>query len=278
MIFISNINNLQKIKSILSFFVKLPKYLYSKKIRYLPLVPYCFRMQVFYDKKLKKTLYFKIRDLIDFNTLSNIFIQECYSTEKILRHDDILKTYRGILANGRVPLIVDCGANIGLATKYFNEQYISAQFVVVEPDSDNLRYAKINNKKSLALVEYMECGINCNNGSANLLNSSGDNTAYQTEISNSGNIRLLSLNDLINEKIASGCDPFIIKIDIEGFEDNLFKSNLDWIKKCPLIMIELHDWMLPYKSNSRFFLQAIAQRNRDFILAGENIFSVNNNN
>ena len=70
--------------------------------------------------------------------------------------------------------------------------------------------------------------------------------------------------------------PFIIKIDIEGFEEDLFSKNLEWVDLFPLLIIELHDWMLPKSSNSKNFLQAISKLNRDFVYIGENIFSISN--
>ena len=39
--------------------------------------------------------------------------------------------------------------------------------------------------------------------------------------------------------------PFIVKIDIEGAEDDLFSDNIEWLKRTPLVMIELHDWLFP---------------------------------
>ena len=58
---------------------------------------------------------------------------------------------------------------------------------------------------------------------------------------------------------------FITKIDIEGFEDDLFSSNTDWIDDCLLLIIELHDWMMPKTANSNNFLKAISAKKRDFV-------------
>ncbi|MFL6694040.1 MAG: FkbM family methyltransferase, partial [Ramlibacter sp.] len=66
------------------------------------------------------------------------------------------------------------------------------------------------------------------------------------------------------------------KIDIEGFEANLFSANCEWIDLFPLLIIELHDWLLPRQGNSRAFLREIAQRDRDFVFRGENVFSISN--
>jgi hypothetical protein len=43
-----------------------------------------------------------------------------------------------------------------------------------------------------------------------------------------------------------------------------------------VLVIELHDWMLPRAANSGPFLREIAVRDRDFVYHGENIFSISN--
>ena len=70
--------------------------------------------------------------------------------------------------------------------------------------------------------------------------------------------------------------PFIVKIDIEGGESDVFSKNVAGSTSTPLIIVELHDWLLPKKSTSKSFLRAIAGRDRDFIYFGENIFSISN--
>ena len=71
-------------------------------------------------------------------------------------------------------------------------------------------------------------------------------------------------------------DPFIVKIDIEGGEAPLFETGADWLDRTPLVIIELHDWMLPGSASSRSFLRAVASRNRDFVHLGENVYSIHN--
>jgi len=63
--------------------------------------------------------------------------------------------------------------------------------------------------------------------------------------------------------------------DIEGFESDLFSTNTDWIKKVTVLVVELHDWMIPNSANSHNFL-AISAESRDFVVYGENIFSIRN--
>ena len=70
--------------------------------------------------------------------------------------------------------------------------------------------------------------------------------------------------------------PFIAKIDIEGAEEELFSSNIAWVDRLPIIIIETHDWMLPGRASSMNFLKAICGKNRDFLFHSENIFSIAN--
>ena len=70
--------------------------------------------------------------------------------------------------------------------------------------------------------------------------------------------------------------PFIVKIDIEGFEKDLFSANTEWVERFKLLIIETHDWMFPTQANSNNFLKVISKHNRDFVHKGENIFSISN--
>jgi hypothetical protein len=73
---------------------------------------------------------------------------------------------------------------------------------------------------------------------------------------------------------------FLIKIDIEGSEKDLFSKNYDLIKKFKIIIIELHDWLHPGKNISINFLKFINKQNnkkkflRDIITFGENLIAV----
>src|SRR5665213_2637829 len=62
-----------------------------------------------------------------------------------------------------------------------------------------------------------------------------------------------------------------------GTDSDLFSANTEWVAATPLIIIELHDWLLPGKANSRAFLQCNSGFDRDFVYIDENIFSIDNN-
>ena len=74
-----------------------------------------------------------------------------------------------------------------------------------------------------------------------------------------------------------GCFPFAVKIDIEGAEREVFSANTEWIEHIPVIIVELHDWLLPKKATALPFLRAVSRYDRDFVQVGENAVSIANN-
>ena len=107
-------------------------------------------------------------------------------------------------------------------------------------------------------------------------NKIGNNNSFTTTRNSKkkGDVEILSINKILSDNI--DLIPFIVKIDIEGFEKDLFSANTDWVEKFKLLIIETHDWMLPTQANSNNFLKVISMCNRDFVHKGENIFSISN--
>jgi hypothetical protein len=79
----------------------------------------------------------------------------------------------------------------------------------------------------------------------------------------------------IDELLSAVSDPvlMIVKIDIEGGEINLFRSNLEWVNDAALIIFEPHDWMMPWKGSSHAIYSALVRAPRDYFGGGENVFA-----
>ena len=75
--------------------------------------------------------------------------------------------------------------------------------------------------------------------------------ALRTVPSTEGTINALSISDILSRYPENRFALLLVKVDIEGFERDLFADNLDWIDATPLLVIELHDWMIPGRANSR---------------------------
>ncbi len=85
----------------------------------------------------------------------------------------------------------------------------------------------------------------------------------------------ITINDLY-KRYRPTCFPFIVKIDIEGGEADLFSGNTEWVERTPILIIELHDWLIPKSLSSRPFLRCISRLNRDFLYLGEDVYSISN--
>jgi hypothetical protein len=92
---------------------------------------------------------------------------------------------------------------------------------------------------------------------------------------NTKKVKSISPSSILSHPVCQNTNPLILKIDIEGGEDALFNGNTDWLSKFPLVIIELHDWMLPFSGSSRNFIKAVAQHDFDFVYRGENVFLFN---
>ena len=229
--------------------------------------------QVIYDRTNGKFFSLKARDSVDLNLQGLIIDKNEYGLEKIARRDELNARYETILAQKLTPLIVDCGAHCGIATKFFAETYPQARIVAVEPDEDNVALARETNRGDRITVLCAAVGSADGTGS---LERQDRSFAHRVNGAVAGETRILSINTLVDDERRGGARPFIVKIVIEGSEENLFEDNTGWIDAFPLLIIELHDGMLPGTANARNFLREMGKRDRDFLYHGKNIFSLSN--
>jgi FkbM family methyltransferase len=227
------------------------------------------------DKKKRKLIRLSINSRLDVMTAAAIFCFEEYSISNLARENELQKIYSSYVDNNCVPLIIDCGSNIGLASVYFAYTYPKSTIIGYEPESKNFDVAKINSKM-FSNIEIKNIAVGSHPGFVSISNTDADNNAFQTEMSQSGTIPMLAINSVLSSN--NQFKLFIVKIDIEGFESELFSKNTEWIDRCDIIMIEIHDWMLPHKAISRNFLREISKRNRDLVIRGENLISIKNEN
>ena len=253
--------------------VSMGLWLLGRRSRFYVLTPPLMTRQVVFDRKQRKLVHLRIRDKIDWLVIQQIFSGNDYGFEALARCDELEAHYRHLVASNKVPFILDCGANSGMATRFFKETYPRARVIAVEPDEDNLKLAKTNNAGED--IEFLLAGIGSSDSRGHLIDEGKGNWAYRVSTDPDGPVEIVSVNTVLARHGASSV-PFIVKIDIEGFESNLFSENTEWIDRFPVLIIELHDWMLPRTANSRNFLQQISRLDRDFVYRGENVFSISN--
>jgi len=206
----------------------------------------------------------------DYFTVRQCFRDREYAIPSKIVEARIRSEYQSILSAGKVPVIIDAGANIGTATLWFRSQYPEAAIIAIEPEHDNFYILK-NNLLSRPGLFPVNAAIGASSGFVEI-NNPGQGWAATTERSTVG-CPVITVDDALGT-IDNGV-LFIVKIDIEGFESDLFSENLGWIDRSSAIFVEPHDWLFPGKHTSLNLQKAMAEREFELLLCGENLLYVN---
>lgn len=210
----------------------------------------------------------------DRGVVQQIFNCQDYNLGRFPQNTSVISYYQNLINSGKTPLILDAGANIGASVVYFCVIYPHSRVVAIEPESHNC-HMLTRNCQGLN-YSLLEGGIGSENGTLHLNDPGHSDWGFRLQATGDHPVRVFCADELINSYINNNLHPFIIKIDIEGGEHNLFSSNTRWLSKFPVLIIELHDVLFPGESNSKNFLRAISSANFDFVYQGENVFCFNN--
>ena len=236
-----------------------------------------FKFVIIVDKINKNIFIQKTRNYSDVLTVYEVFSSEHYNLKLFKNFKELDEEYEKILHDKKFPLIIDCGSNIGTSSVYFNKIFPKSYIYSIEPDKANYEFSKknitFNNSK---LFNY---AINSEDTDVKFFSDKNDNRASKVEKTGTEIVKSIKINQIISETKNKNISPFLIKIDIEGFESSLFSKNYEWINEFKVIIIEIHDWMAPNNSLSFNFLNALVdtmnyKNKRDLFILGENLISI----
>ena len=185
--------------------------------------------------------------------------------DKIWLHEEYRSEYPV-----RPRVIVDGGANVGLATLYFAARYPEARIVAVEPAADNFQILQ-RNCGTLPNVTVIQAALWPVERNLTLSNPSCEPWAFFVEENNSGGptVPTVTIPQLLRIMEADRID--LLKLDIEGAERELFSTGSDlWLDRVRHIAIELHDRFKP--GCARAFYGSLNGRPFSQEVSGENIF------
>jgi FkbM family methyltransferase len=217
---------------------------------------------------------FRYKSVGDRGVVNQIFQHKEYAVDEASPHGRAMrKFYDGILAAGQTPLILDAGANIGASCLYFSCVYPGSDIVAIEPERNNCALLKHNTLNTR--IRVLEGAIGSEQGTICLSDPGLSDWGFRVAAKGEYEVPVYTPNQILADYPQARYTPLLFKIDIEGFEEQLFSRDLEWLDRFPMIVIELHDWMLPGSKSSRPFLRAIASREFDFTHVGENVFCFN---
>jgi FkbM family methyltransferase len=255
------------------------RYLRSRKAKrsraaYVFLSTPCDARQRILAKHSGRILEFEMRSPGEYEQLRQIFETRVYDTSHLRRGPAIKQVYADIVARSAVPLIIDCGANIGLTAAYFADVYPKARIVSIEPEPGNFRHLRIHCEG--LNVNCLQAAVASEAKRGRIVDPGLGNDAFRVEEVDGEDLEMVAINQLLADPEYRDSVPFIAKVDIEGFEQELFSKNTDWMQRFPLLIVEIHDWLICRQAVSGIFLRAISALDRDFIQVMENIFSIDN--
>jgi FkbM family methyltransferase len=178
----------------------------------------------------KVSLYGKELFIVDsvtfLNSYNEIFIDEIYK----------------FIPGKGASVIIDCGANIGLASLYFKMHFPKTKVIAYEPDP-NIFNAMQNNMAQFGFndVICMNEAISDTEGVINF-QIEGGHSGMITQNKNGSNIIQVKTARL--KTILNNYDNVtFLKIDIEGHERSIFKDIAEQLTKVDFLFLEYHSFI-----------------------------------
>jgi FkbM family methyltransferase len=210
----------------------------------------------------------------DRDVFSDVFLTREYDFSDFVQAAHVEAAYEDAVAKGEAPLILDCGAHIGLASVWLALKYPRARIYALEPDEGNFAMLVANTTGYPAIVP-LRGAIWDRNAPLVIANKHASDCAFRVE-EREGNsehsLRAYTVREIMN--MAGANTVLLAKIDIEGGEQALFRTDTHWLGATQAIAIELHDWLFPGGATSRNFLVALASYPFEVMWRDQTMFCV----
>jgi FkbM family methyltransferase len=207
----------------------------------------------------------------DWRVLHQVFVAEEYNPGSEAHETALAHFYEDVLGRSKVPVIIDCGANVGMASIWYAQRYPSARIIAVEPEPENFRILAMN-AANYPNITPIQGGISDRQTRASLVNAGDDPWAWETkESGETGDVAMFTIPGLLAD--VPNARPMIVKIDIEGGEVEMFRSNAEWTRQAALVVFEAHDRRFVWRGTFHAIVSSMVDRPRDYIQQGENTFA-----
>jgi FkbM family methyltransferase len=211
----------------------------------------------------------KSSDVLSFR---QVFEWKYYDLPDFGQFPRVRAAYQRILDSGRVPIIVDAGANVGAAAIWFSKLFPDASIIAIEPDADNADLCRLNTR-IWQNVQVIEAALGSEPGAASLSNPERQAWSFRVTRSADGEVPVCTIPQIIRHDQRTQ-SLFLVKIDIEGFESDLFASNVEWLDEVEVVIIEPHDYMFSGEGRCQNFQREIAKRDFEILICGNNLIYV----
>ena len=161
----------------------------------------------------------------------DLFNNKFYFRPRIDRGSYIRLTKAQYIIKGSInqplEIIIDAGSNIGSqAIRLINLNPYLKKIICIEPDTENSNLCR-KNLKNYNAITYNNALSNISNEILTIqkIIEKSDGIIQSNNVQK---IKTISLNDIIKNEKLNKID--FIKLDINGYEDELFEKNTEWLK------------------------------------------------
>lgn len=141
-------------------------------------------------------------------------------------------------------VILDAGAHIGLATRWFAIKFPESRIIAIEPEAENFGLL-VANTRHLSNVIPLQAALASEAGERALIDPGGGSWAYQTAMPQDVGdtamrlVRTVTVPELMSEfSVERIC---LLKMDIEGAEAEVLEHSPEWVSQVDCMAVELHD-------------------------------------
>ena len=169
---------------------------------------------------------------------------------------------------GRVPVIIDGGANVGYSALFFADTYPDALVVALEPDQDAVTSLKRNADQPR--IQSIHAALWSHTDGVRLQSTENGSWGHFVGDGDEGELTpSVTLHGLFADN--PEWEPLIVKLDIEGAEKTVVDASPDVFGSAACIMIEPHDFKLHGATCLAPLYKALADRPMDTLINGENL-------
>lgn len=162
------------------------------------------------------------------------------------------------VSNKKAPLILDCGAHIGIALLFFKQKYPNAVIIAFEPQQTNVSLLKQNiTDNRLKDVTIVSSAVSNHVGNMPLYTSGANKSSWGNSLQASSDSSSKQLTETVSViKLSSYLDQKIdfLKMDIEGAEVDVLREIEPKIRNVQQLVIEIHN-QIGSANNRLFFVR-----------------------
>ncbi len=139
--------------------------------------------------------------------------------------------------------IVDLGANIGSTSVWLGKRYQAERLLAVEPHPANVDLARRNLEQNHVPAELVEAAVGPRDGTVRFEENDASNQGHvgQGELE----VSLVSMETLL-KRLPDDMMVDVLKLDIEGGEQDLLTENLGWLGRVRSLIVEFHPDRVDY--------------------------------